>query len=178
MVMVVTIFSSVSTAQNRRLSRWGGEWFSDGYHRGNPGPNSDYYNPYTAHNSLLISENPEAAYHVYPNGYRASGIRMGIPFSVYASPTRGKTDSTPAPVPDHLNSQPMDNTSPDLQPKLEKPGKVGEIINDSALIPLRKKADRSSAINPPFSNSSFQSQSTAAIEEKGPELVGPFTDKN
>ncbi len=33
-----------------------GHGFGPGYHSRTPGPNSDYYNPYSAHNSMLISQ--------------------------------------------------------------------------------------------------------------------------
>ncbi len=52
-IMVVTVLSSTSFAQKHRYLRWVGYGISDGYHVANPGPNSDYYNPYTKHNSAL-----------------------------------------------------------------------------------------------------------------------------
>lgn len=58
-LLVMTTFSSVSSAQLRNrqhVLRWMGQGFGDGYHQCNPGPNSDYYNPYSAHNSWLHSQ--------------------------------------------------------------------------------------------------------------------------
>lgn len=84
--LMATVFSSDCSAQLHRPMRWLGQGFSDGYHRCNPGPNSDYYDPYTVHNSLLIHQNPEA-YGVMPNRYRSSGLlKPGVPFWEYASP--------------------------------------------------------------------------------------------
>ena len=84
-VMVVTLFSSIGTAQIQRPLRWLGQGFSDGYHKCNPGPNSDYYNPYTAHNSMLISQNP-GMYGMPQHQVQNGPIQAGVPFSVYAAP--------------------------------------------------------------------------------------------
>lgn len=87
-VAVASIYSSVSNAQITRPMRWAGHGFSDGYHRCTPGPNSDYYNPYTVHNSLLIHQNP-AAYDALPNRFRSSGpLKPGVPFWEYAAPAQ------------------------------------------------------------------------------------------
>ena len=85
LVIVVTFFASVGTAQIPRPLRWLGQGFSDGYHQCNPGPNSDYYNPYTAHNSMLISRNP-GMYGMPQHQVQNGPIQAGVPFSVYASP--------------------------------------------------------------------------------------------
>ena len=60
-LLLITVFSSTSEAQRRGFCqpgqntfRWLGHGYSAGYHWQNPGPNSDYYNPYSVHNSLLI----------------------------------------------------------------------------------------------------------------------------
>lgn len=58
-LFLLPLFSSVSSAQLRNrqpLLRWGGHGFSDGYHVCTPGPNPDYYNPYSAHNSQLYQK--------------------------------------------------------------------------------------------------------------------------
>ncbi len=84
---------SVSEAQHLRSRqplqagfRWLGQGWSAGYHHRNPGPNTDYYNPYTAHNSMLISKQPghQTAQHQYHN----HPTTPGVPYSVYA-PTSG-----------------------------------------------------------------------------------------
>ncbi len=84
---------SISEGQNLRSRqplqygfRWLGHGWSAGYHHRDPGPNTDYYNPYTAHNSMLISKQPgyQSAHHQYYN----HPITQGVPYSVYA-PTSG-----------------------------------------------------------------------------------------
>ena len=62
-LLLTTVFSSTSDAQWRgfrqpgqNVVRWLGHGYSAGYHSQTPGPNSDYYNPYSVHNSLLISQ--------------------------------------------------------------------------------------------------------------------------
>jgi hypothetical protein len=73
-VLLTTAFSSVSSAQWRRSGLRGqkrplrvlGHGYSAGYHWRNPGPNSDYYNPYSAHNSQLTSHTG-GAYGFFPN---------------------------------------------------------------------------------------------------------------
>lgn len=64
-VLCAMLFSPNShcQAQHRRfvpgqeLGRFLGFGHGAGYHCSNPGQNTDYYNPYSAHNSLLISAN-------------------------------------------------------------------------------------------------------------------------
>lgn len=99
-VMVVTVLSSASSAQIKRPLRWMGQGFSDGYHRCAPGPNSDYYNPYSAHNSLLISQQPTTS-NVIPmneNG-TTKAIRIGVPYSGYAAPYTVKNSPTTKSLP-------------------------------------------------------------------------------
>lgn len=118
LVAVATLFPSESSAQLRRPLRWLGEGYSDGYHRCNPGPNSDYYNPYNAHNSYLISKDPRFQQPVQPQNQQ---IRYGVPYSVYAAPMHnasfGHANSqtlTPSPPPskferESINWQPKKN---------------------------------------------------------------------
>ena len=48
-----------------------GHGFGPGYHWRTPGPNSDYYNPYSAHNSMLISQmGPQPQHSRYLEGNR------------------------------------------------------------------------------------------------------------
>ena len=91
LVTAVFAIPSASEAQHLRSRqplqagfRWLGQGWSAGYHHNNPGPNTDYYNPYTAHNSYLISQQPgyQAAYHQYRNRNRPTD--PGVPYSVYA----------------------------------------------------------------------------------------------
>ncbi len=72
-VLLTTAFSSESSAQWRRSGLQGqkrplrvlGHGYSSGYHWRNPGPNSDYYNPYSAQNSVLMSQ--AEAYGFFPS---------------------------------------------------------------------------------------------------------------
>lgn len=72
-VLLTTALSSVSSAQwlrsglkgQRRPLRVLGHGYSAGYHWRNPGPDSDYYNPYSAHNSLLTSANEVNDFYQY-----------------------------------------------------------------------------------------------------------------
>lgn len=75
-VLLTTAFSSESSAQWRRSGLQGqkrplrvlGHGYSAGYHWRNPGPNSDYYNPYSAHNSLLMSNgSQQGEFGFFPN---------------------------------------------------------------------------------------------------------------
>ena len=77
-----------NTFRQRRPLRWLGQGFSDGYHRHNPGYDTSYYNPYSAHNSNLISQSPEyMAIHPVPtNQQLPRRFFNGIPFSAYAAP--------------------------------------------------------------------------------------------
>lgn len=74
-LLVVTVFSSVGAAQVRKrqpVLRWMGQGFGDGYHQCNRGPNSDYYNPYSTHNSLLHSDlYPQLLPDSYPTLYQS-----------------------------------------------------------------------------------------------------------
>lgn len=116
LVMVVTVFSSVSSAQFRTGPlRWLGDGFSDGYHRCNPGPNSDYYNPYSAHNSLLISQSPNAINQLPPHLRR--NVQPGVPFSVYAAPPKANEGETFKSLP----GEPVDSTFEPYDPQNNKP---------------------------------------------------------
>ncbi|MDA7858708.1 hypothetical protein N9B22_01440 [bacterium] len=85
-MMVVTVLSSTSFAQKSRYLRWAGYGISDGYHVANPGPNSDYYDPYTKHNSGLwikTAEHPP----LQSNTQRAS-VSSFSKYPRFSSPTR------------------------------------------------------------------------------------------
>ena len=102
MVIVVTVFSSVSSAQIKRPLRWLGEGFSDGYHRCNPGPNSDYYNPYSANNSYLHHKSA-APSSFSSNSYRTNRTEeFGAPFSVPAVPASFGSESTLSTLPSRI----------------------------------------------------------------------------
>ena len=77
-----------NTFKRHRPLRWLGQGFSDGYHRHNPGYDTSYYNPYSAHNSNLISRSPEylAVRAQHLNQQPTRQFFNGVPFSVYAAP--------------------------------------------------------------------------------------------
>ena len=94
-VLAIAVFADPSSSDAQHLRsrqplqagfRWLGQGWSAGYHHRNPGPNTDYYNPYTAHNSMLISQQPgyQEPQHQYGNRPNSGGV----PASVYA-PTSG-----------------------------------------------------------------------------------------
>ena len=90
-LVVCGSFALPCHAQNsfrHRPLRWLGQGFSDGYHRCNPGYDTSYYNPYSAHNSNLISQSPEymAINPVPTNQELPQRFFNGIPFSAYAAP--------------------------------------------------------------------------------------------
>lgn len=98
-VLAVTFFPATSSAQHRphhRHLRWLGQGFGDGYNRCNPGLNSDYYNPYSAHNTFLVSQSPRFSALLWnPQQLLENGtIRQGVPFAIYAAPRQA-----PAPIP-------------------------------------------------------------------------------
>ena len=91
-IAVVTILTSSASAQFFQTPfRWLGEGFSAGYHRCNPGPDTDYYNPWNAHNSRLISNLPQFQQHQSFQSFNLDNLEsrpvyQGVPFSVYAAP--------------------------------------------------------------------------------------------
>ena len=101
-ILLVTITSLVvyggltlpCQAQNplnrRRPLRWLGQGYSDGYHRHNPGHDTSYYNPYTTHNSTLVSQSPEYQALLAQQASQQPTQRFfaGVPFSVYAAPNQ------------------------------------------------------------------------------------------
>lgn len=90
--LVCTLAVSVAQAQGPRpikeAFRWLGHGHATGYHVCNPGTDPSYYNPYSMHNSLLISQDPMYAQSAIQSTDLLSHRRfhLGIPFSVYAAP--------------------------------------------------------------------------------------------
>ena len=79
-----------NSLNRRRPLRWLGQGYSDGYHRHNPGHDTSYYNPYTAHNSNLVSQSPEYQALLAQQASQQPTQRFfaGVPFSVYAAPSQ------------------------------------------------------------------------------------------
>ncbi|MDG1875533.1 MAG: hypothetical protein P8J27_16600 [Mariniblastus sp.] len=100
-VLLTTIFCSVSSAQfGHRPFRWLGEGYGPGFNRCNPGPNSDYYSPYSSHNSMLISQLPQFQNHNFQSSYRnnleSRPVYRGVPFSIYAAPASHQNFQVPS----------------------------------------------------------------------------------
>ena len=117
--------------------RWLGQGWSAGYHHQNPGPNSDYYNPYTAHNSMLISRMPgyqagqrQYGYHTNAHGSSNSNYHSG---SSWGQVQGQSIQPTFVPVDDE-DSDDEDNDNdfdPDELPKVSSdPGEPGSIRVD------------------------------------------------
>lgn len=108
-VVAVTLVATIvedcqaqKTFRRRTTLRVLGQGFSDGYHRCNPGYDTSYYNPYSAHNSYLVSRTPEylAAASRFDDPAQLGTPRFfaGIPFSVYAAPPKSAYQSVLAPA--------------------------------------------------------------------------------
>jgi len=71
----------------QEINRFLGVGWGNGYHCRTPGPQTDYYNPYSAHNSYLVSRNqPPGRYSNLSTGYAVGGVGgvgRSIPHSVY-----------------------------------------------------------------------------------------------
>ncbi len=154
-VIVVTVFASTGSAQIKRPLRWLGQGFSDGYHRCNPGPDSDYYNPYSDHNTYLVHQygatNAPAM-----NSYRAPGTGRGsVPFSVYAIPAPATGDPTLTTLPAEVDDNSFIPGQPVGQPRTDEnwqtpPGNTeppADIKRDSALAPQLKNRIRQRSAN-------------------------------
>lgn len=92
-IAVTVMLTSVASAQPfQKPLRWLGDGFSAGYHRCTPGPDTSYYNPWNAHNSMLISKLPQFQQQSFQsfnlNNLENRPIYQGVPFSVYAAPNR------------------------------------------------------------------------------------------
>ena len=92
-IAVATMLNSVASAQpHQKPLRWLGEGYSAGYHRCTPGPDTSYYNPWNAHNSMLISRLPQFQQHSFQsfnlNNLHSRPVYQGVPFSVYAAPNQ------------------------------------------------------------------------------------------
>jgi hypothetical protein len=109
-----------NTFKRYRPLRWLGQGFSDGYHRCNPGYESSYYNPYSAHNSQLVSQSPEylavaGRFNDRPAYGGSNRFFAGVPFSVYAAPPQTGLPSLSAP------GQLIESSFAPSQPAAEEP---------------------------------------------------------
>ncbi len=112
-LMVVTVLASTGFTQTKRYMRWVGYGISDGYHVATPGPNSDYYNPYTKHNSALWIQANEHA----PRQITAprSSVSSFSKYPKFSSPTRRPSKRHAA-----STSQPIRKSENSFQPAPNK----------------------------------------------------------
>jgi len=113
LVIVVTVFSSIGSAQLKRPLRWLGQGFSDGYHQCNPGPNSDYYNPYSVHNTYLYHQNQQPVTSYHSSQYHHA--KRSVPFSVYTAPAQFNNDPTLTVLPAEVNENSFAPYQPDAE---------------------------------------------------------------
>ena len=103
-LLLTTVFSSESSAQRLRSGLQGqrrplrilGHGWSAGYHWRTPGPNSDYYNPYSAHNSMLKSSGTDGDF--FPYGGRPRYSPTGEPNyeTLHGDPVEGFEPAAPS----------------------------------------------------------------------------------
>ena len=88
-----------NTFKRRRPLRVLGQGFSDGYHKYNPGHDTSYYNPYSEHNSALVSQSPEYLAILARQASQQPARRFfaGVPYSVYAAPSQSNSQFPPSP---------------------------------------------------------------------------------
>ena len=84
-----------SRTRINRYHRFTGNWFSDGYHVATPGPQVNYYQPWSAHNTSQHSPWQKG------EGYHSSG--MGLSYPLYDS------KSFPYPTPHSQTQIPEDS---------------------------------------------------------------------
>jgi len=142
-VLLATIFSSVSSAQlGQKAFRWLGEGYGPGFNRCNPGPNSDYYNPYSPHNSMLISRLPQFQNQNFQsytmNNLDSRTVYQGIPYSVYAAPANQQNFESPAMNQMNQNSFVPDDSNSETQ---KEPGEVRLDMDIEAIKPATKPGD-------------------------------------
>ena len=146
-LLVITVFSSVSSAQLRNrqpVLRWLGQGFGDGYHQCHRGPNTDYYNPYSAHNSLLQSHansylihDPDSNHflrshhdHFVPNSGHATPIPEGIQFESIPGQIIDRTFEPRVPAGSKRGPLP----EPDHGPNADENGTVLELNGHAAFL--------------------------------------------
>ena len=158
-VIVVTVFSSVGSAQLKRPLRWLGQGFSDGYHQCDPGPNSDYYNPYSAHNTYLYHQNPQPIAGYSSSKYhQATRAKKSVPFSVYAAPKHFNNDPGLTVLPD----EPNDNSFVPYQPDAASRSDTNwQVIPNNSSEPKENQKD--SAFAPRLKNRIQQRSANARI---------------
>ena len=73
-----------SRTPGQEIGRFLGLGYGNGYHCRTPGPQADYYNPYSAHNSSLVSHgHTGGGYSNMNTGYAIGSLGGSIPHAVY-----------------------------------------------------------------------------------------------
>ncbi len=175
-VLLTTVMTSVSSAQwngSRQTSlrplRFLGQGWGAGYHHCNPGPNVDYYNPYSAHNSALISQGGMMA--GSNGGYQSFSMDSGsVPYSSFSPSSTmpsGNFDSLPGESIDATFHTTFQESVPvqATPPTESKPNETDTTIeSDGAILTWPKSStDGSNDFKPAsFSRSTTEAQSSAA----------------
>ena len=138
-LMIVTVLASTGFAQTKRYMRWVGYGISDGYHVATPGPNSDYYNPYTKHNSALWIQANEPApkqmtaprssvssFSKYPK-FSSPNRRLSKRQAASASQTIRESANSFQPVPNKINTPARFKPSAPANPPQALPKKISTL---------------------------------------------------
>ena len=151
---------SESHAQHRRrqagaeLGRFLGFGYGNGYHCRTPGPNTDYYNPYSEHNSHLVSHYQQGS-NFSNHYYNGGGIDQNyVPHSVYQGQSQGAGsngysvfDSVPGqtltptfePVPKRKSPFDKEVESRDLDDELERDAEDSRLEAESRANDFRSR---------------------------------------
>ena len=143
----------------QELGRFLGLGYGNGYHCRTPGPQADYYNPYSAHNSYLVSRNENVGrFSNMSTGYAVGGNMGGsVPHSVYTGTQSndfsvfesvpGQT-MTPSfePVPERKSRFQQDLEERDFEDELDLDEEEAAAEEDNSF-GSRLRDDQESAIN-------------------------------
>jgi len=159
LLIAAVLFTLISTqtdssdAQNLRSRqplqagfRWLGQGWSAGYHHRDPGPNTDYYNPWTAHNSMLISKMPgyqDPRHSQYGNQYG----HPNASYQNYSDHSNWDQDLTQSIEPTFIPTDADPNEEPDDEDDTSNDFDTGDSSDDDS--------DFGSDENADFEDSSF-----------------------
>ena len=156
---LVCCFGSESFAQGfgnrgplRRAGKWLGGGWGNGNHWRNPSVNSGYYNPYTAHNSsLLTGVHPDAARFSFGNSGWKVVEGVATDRGVFTPAPKNPVPPVPPQAPQTPVEKPEHPAAIDAQPEPSKPatpmpeadGGKGEVDGTTALLEQAFEAHRS-----------------------------------
>ena len=107
----------------QELGRFLGLGYGNGYHCRTPGPQADYYNPWSAKNSHLVSRYNTGPFSNLNTGYAVGGTRGYVPHSVYAG-------SQPSPGESVFESLPGQSVKPTFEPVPERRNQLQNDLED------------------------------------------------